>query len=200
MTSGQPQLWLLAGGNGAGKSTFYRTRLKQHDVEFVNADLIERGFEPGSVDISSYAAATLARERYRAHLERKLSFCYETVFSHRSKLEMLADAKHAGYDVTLVFIHLIDPTLNQLRVQQRVTEGGHSVPSEKIATRIPRTLDLMCEAVELADTAWLLDNSNRDDPFRMIATKGKNGFTAYVDPLPTWASKIIFSGNPFRHT
>lgn len=196
MSTGQPQLWILAGGNGAGKSTFYRTRLKQHDVEFVNADQIERGFEPGSIEAPSYAAATLARERYRAHLERSLSFCYETVFSHRSKLEMLADAKHAGYHVTLVFIHLSNPALNELRVQQRVTEGGHPVPREKIATRIPRTLELMREAVELADTAWLLDNSNHDDPYRMIASKEKSGIATHVNPLPTWASNIIFPSVP----
>lgn len=143
MTDARPTLWLLAGGNGAGKSTFHRTRLARHDVEFVNADLIERGFEPGSVDTPSYVAATLARERYAEYLGRGLSFCYETVFSHVSKLEMLLHAREAGYRVNLVFIHLAHASLNEMRVQQRVQEGGHPVPSGKIRSRIPRTLDLM---------------------------------------------------------
>ena len=195
MSSAPPRLWLLAGGNGAGKSTFYRTRLERHGVEFINADLIERTLDPVVDRSPSYVAAALARERYRDRIARGVSFCYETVFSHPSKIDMLSEAGAAGYHVTLVFIHLTDPALNELRVRQRVTEGGHPVPSDKIRDRIPRTLAFMPDAVRLADTTLLFDNSSRDDPYRIVAMKEGDALTVHVDPLPSWASDILLVGN-----
>ena len=189
-----PRLWVLAGGNGAGKSTFHATRLARHGVEFVNADLIERELDPAADETGeppSYRAARMARARYVERLERGTSFCYETVFSHPSKVEMIAMARAAGYRVTLVFIHLADPALNVLRVRQRVSEGGHSVPTDKIAARIPRTLAHVRDAVRLADETLLLDNGRRDDPFRRIAERRGDDVTIHVDPLPAWAREML---------
>jgi len=88
-----PQLWVLAGGNGAGKSTFYRMRLQDKGIEFINADLIEREIDLPENDQSSYIAAGIARTRFREAIAQGRSFCFETVFSHDSKLEMLSTAK-----------------------------------------------------------------------------------------------------------
>lgn len=193
MTTARRRLWLLAGGNGAGKSTFYRTRLRSRDIAFINADLIERTLEPGSTEVPSYAAAKLARERFARWVTRGVSFCYETVFSHPSKLAMLVGAQEAGYHVTLVYIHLNDAALNRLRVRQRVESGGHPVPEDKIVERIPRTLALMRDAVRRADTVLLFDNSDREDPFRLVAAKEGRHFTLNADPLPAWASDMLFA-------
>ncbi|MEN8180655.1 MAG: zeta toxin family protein, partial [Pseudomonadota bacterium] len=134
------QLWILAGGNGAGKSTFYRRFLSPLGVPFVNADLIARNMDSQHPEAVSYAAAKLAG-RLRCDLLRAgVSFCFETVFSHPSKIDFVAEAKVLGYEVVLVFIHLQMDELNQARVAQRVVEGGHNVPAEKIVSRIPPTL------------------------------------------------------------
>ena len=66
----------------------------------------------------------------------RISFCFETVFSHESKIDFLARAKANGYKIILVYIHLFDANLNEARVKQRTSEGGHSVPIEKIHSRI----------------------------------------------------------------
>jgi predicted ABC-type ATPase len=71
-----------------------------------------------------------------------------------------------GYIIILVYIHLFDSSLNEARVKQRISEGGHSVPIEKIYSRIPRTIQFIKTALSIVDEARILDNSSKDDPFQ----------------------------------
>lgn len=185
------QLWVLAGGNGAGKSTFYRQFLAPREIKLVNADLIAQIIAPERPESVGYEAAGVAviiRERL---LEEGVSFCFETVFSHPSKIDFIAEAKGLGYTVVLVCIHLDTPGLNEARVSQRVSEGGHNVPIEKIHSRLPRTLKYIAAALPLADEARILDNSLRDDPFRLIAIVKKGRRKWACDPLPDWAEQMM---------
>lgn len=185
------QLWLLAGGNGSGKSTFYRLVLEPRGMKFINADLIARDLGPVEIADAGYKAARMA-ERLRASLlEQGLSFCFETVFSHVSKIDFTARAKALGYEVILVYIHLDSPDLNEARVRQRVSEGGHDVSPEKIRSRLPRTLSNIARVLPLVDSAWLLDNSSRDNPFCQIATVRLGRVRILADPLPDWAQTIL---------
>ena len=134
------QLWILAGGNGAGKSTFYRTQLRPLGLPFINADILAKELYPESPEEHSYDAAKLATEMRFRLLQEGRSFCFETVFSHPSKIDFVAQAKVLDYEIILVFIHLDMVSLNQARVAQRISEGGHRVPDDKIANRIPRLL------------------------------------------------------------
>ena len=191
MSATKKQLWVLAGGNGAGKSTFYRTQLAPKGVEFVNADIIEKQLDLTASENPSYQAATIARRKFATLIEQGRSFCFETVFSHESKLDMIKMAQDNGYVVTLVFIHLKNPQLNELRVKQRMSEGGHWVPPEKIATRIERTLKLMQSAVKMSDRSYLLDNSSRTNPFQQIAVIAGTQVNRLEGPLPAWAKEIL---------
>ena len=87
------QIWLLSGGNGAGKSTFYRTQLEPRGLNFVNADILARHLFPDAPEAHSYTAAKVAEEMRNRLLEEGRSFCFETVFSHPSKIDFLARAK-----------------------------------------------------------------------------------------------------------
>ena len=91
----------------------------------------------------------------------------------------------------LVFIHLDNDELNQARVAQRVSEGGHSVPAEKIISRIPRTLNHVRRAIPLADEIYFLDNSLIDDPFRQVAVIKSGILDMKTDVLPGWAEGIL---------
>ena len=185
------QLWLLAGGNGAGKSTFYRTALQPRGMALVNADNIARDMAPDSTEEASYAAAQLAEHLRYDLLNKGVSFCFETVFSHPSKIDFIAQAKALGYEVVLVFIHLDNSDLNKARVIQRVSEGGHNVPEEKIESRIPRTLNHIKTALPLADEVYLLDNSRWDMPLRRIAALKAGTPVIYADTLPAWARELV---------
>ncbi len=185
------QIWLLSGGNGAGKSTFYRTQLEPRGLNFVNADILARHLFPDAPEAHSYTVAKVAEEMRNRLLEEGRSFCFETVFSHPSKIDFLARAKALGYEIVLVFIHLQSTALNLARVSQRVQEGGHFVPDEKVKTRIPRTLANVRKALPLCDHVYLLDNSLYSDPFRNIAEIHATMLQSNVTSLPGWASELL---------
>lgn len=185
------QLWVLAGGNGAGKSTFYNLYLKKHGVKFVNADLIAKEIDPDNPEDLNYQAATIAAKIREDLLSQGISFCFETVFSHESKIDFIAKAKARGYQVILVYIHLIDSNLNEARVIQRVSEGGHSVPSEKIHNRIPRIMKHIKAALPLVDEARFLDNSSKENPFQQTAVLKNGNYTGIASPLPEWAQEML---------
>lgn len=189
--SGEKQLWVLAGGNGAGKSTFYHQYLSQYGIKFVNADLIARTMDTDHPERLSYEAATLATEMRENMIATGESFCFETVFSHESKIDFIAVAKAHGYSVILVYIHLTDPSLNEARVYQRMLEGGHDVPPEKIHSRIPRTMKNIKMALPLVDEAWILDNSSGQNRFQQIAIIKRGYCEKKVNPLPVWAMDLL---------
>jgi predicted ABC-type ATPase len=185
------QLWVIAGGNGAGKTTFYNLYLAKYGIKFVNADFIAKEIDPENPEPLSYHAATLAAKIREDLISQGVSFCFETVFSHESKIDFIARAKANGYEIILVYIHLFDSSLNEARVKQRVSEGGHSVPPEKIHARIPKTIKHIKTALSIVDEARILDNSSRDDPFKQIIVMKAGHFEAKVNPLPKWAGSLL---------
>lgn len=189
--SGIKQLWLLTGGNGAGKTTFYNLFLARHGIRFVNADLIARELDVAGGPDVSYQAAAIATKIREELIAKGQSFCFETVFSHESKIDFIGQAKARGYSIILIYIHLSSPMLNEARVQQRVSTGGHDVPAEKIHSRIPRTMQNIATAITLVDEARFLDNSLHADPFRQVVVIKGGQYTQLVSPLPLWATKLV---------
>lgn len=186
-----PQLWLLAGGNGAGKSTFYRLFLRRRGLPFINADLIARDLAPDAPEQASYSASAIAEKLRTDWLERGRSFCFETVFSHPGKLDFVARARALGYQVVLVYVHLENPQLNLARVSQRVFSGGHGVPEGKILARLPRTIEHVRRAVPLVNEMRLVDNSFRQTPFMEVALVRHGRLVRKAAPLPPWARQIL---------
>lgn len=187
----QPELWLLVGGNGAGKTTFYERFLAPRKIPLVNADNIARSVWPDAPEKHSYEAALIAeRERFRL-LEERQSFCFETVFSHPSKVDFVGAAKAAGFRIRLFYFHLELASLNKARVVSRVKAGGHNVPEAKIEARIPRTLANLRQCIGLVDELYLVDNSSLDHPYVRIAVWQDGQWRSFVETLPGWASDLI---------
>lgn len=185
------QLWLLAGGNGAGKSTFYRAQLAPRGIPFVNADIVAKLLYPHAPEAHSYAAAMLAEQMRLQLLQEGRSFCFETVFSHPSKIDFIAQAKTLNYEIILVFIHLSSVSLNQARVAQHVSEGGHHVPDEKIINRIPRVLKLIKQTLPLCDQVFILDNSRAENPFQQVVAIHNDQIQFRQHILPDWARELL---------
>jgi predicted ABC-type ATPase len=189
--TGEKQLWLVAGGNGAGKSTFHRLFLAPRGLPLVNADQIARALRPEAPQEASYDAVAQAELLRDSLLDRGASFCFETVFSHRSKIDFVARARALGYRIVIVFIHLGDPQLNLARVAQRVAAGGHRVPDEKILSRLPRTLANIEAALPLADEVIFIDNSSADDPLRVVARLSGGELTTKNKKAPHWVRAML---------
>lgn len=189
--SADKQLWLLAGGNGVGKTTFYEQFLKPLNLPFINADILAKQLDNEDTEAVSYKAAKLAEKLRISLLHSGTSYCFETVFSHPSKIDFLAMTKALGYEIILVYIHLQNDELNQARVAQRVGEGGHNVPTDKIISRIPRTMANVKRALPLVDVVKLYDNSSHSKPFSSVALLDKGRLEKQQNVLPDWAVELL---------
>jgi len=185
------QLWVLTGGNGAGKTTFYEQFLAPTNMLFINADIVAKKLDPENAAAISYTAAILTAKLRAKLIQTGNSFCFETVFSHPSKIEFLANAKSSGYEIILVYTHLFTNELNQARVAQRVKQGGHDVPTDKIISRIPRTMRYVREALPIVDIAKFYDNSSHSKPFLSVAQLENGLLQKQQKPLPDWAQEML---------
>lgn len=187
------QRWCLVGGNGAGKSTFYHRQLEPSGLEFVNADLIARSLHQTVGAAESKEAQEIARQAVEQKISRGDTFCFETVFSHISKVTLLRQAKAAGYEVNLVMIHLSTPQLNLARVHQRVEKGGHNVPADRVSARIPRMLEHVKMVLGEVDNAMLIDNSSGSQAMKTVAVVANGIVKKKEESVPTWAADLLAS-------
>lgn len=180
-----PLLHLLVGPNGAGKSTYVRDILGPvTGLPFINADEIAKERWPHAQVEHSYEAAQIAEAQRRELMTERASFFSETVFSHPSKIQLVADAVDTGYLVHLHVI-LVPVELSVQRVLDRVRRGGHSVPEDKIRRRYERLWDHIRAAIPIADVTEVLDNSRAQTPFRTCA-RFERGIVLGAPTWPTW--------------
>lgn len=181
-----PALHLLVGPNGAGKTTFFERVLgPATHLPFINADLIARREWPGEEEAHGHEAAALAETARNAAMVKRRSFAAETVFSHPSKVELIQRAQAAGY---LVFLHviLVPEELTVARTRLRATQGGHSVPEDKVRQRYRRLWINVQAGMPLADEATVYDNSSARQPFR-VAARYQNGNLLGDAAYPAWS-------------
>jgi predicted ABC-type ATPase len=197
-----PVLHLIAGPNGAGKSTLYQYLIapRYPALEFVNADEHERQVlhHIANPVQRSLAARNWADARRAALLTEGVSFVSETVFSHPSKIALIQQAQASGFRVLLYVLCLDEPRLLLKRVRQRVKEGGHAVPSNKILERYPRTVANLEQAVRLADMSMLFDaqDTHLGGP-RLLVICSKGTTELHVSALPRWAREVL--GDRIHH-
>ncbi len=187
----KPTLVILAGPNGAGKSTLYETRIVPSlAAPFINADVIQRDELRDADETAAYRAAEIAAKRRQEHLEQGRSFVTETVFSHPSKLDLIRHCRAAGFRIMLFHIGVEHPDLSVARVKERVKEGGHPVPENKIRQRYDRNGPLIRQAALVSDIAHIFDNSRLNmPPERMLSFS--RGQLSFVHPqLPEWVFEI----------
>ena len=163
----RPIVIALAGSNGAGKTTFYKSHLADTGLRFINADDLAH-----QLSIDAYEAAEAALAIRGALIATRESFIFETVFSDPvgSKVDMLAGLNDLGYEVVLVFIQIADPGMSVQRVSMRVAQGGHDVPDEKLIARFDRTLANLNRALAVLPNVIIFDNSDLSHPYRHVAT------------------------------
>jgi len=108
------------------------------------------------------------------------SFVFETVFSDPAgeKLAFLKDAAQRGYSVVLCFISIANVDRSEERVAMRVSQGGHDVPTEKLAARFPRTMANLKQAIKDLPCVAVFNNDDLAAPFRLAAIY-QNGQRTY---------------------
>ena len=150
-------LYIVAGCNGAGKSTAFRNLLsKQLDnPTFVNADDIARELCPENVESVAFAAGRIMLTQVDELLKEDESFCIETTY-----VNLIDNAHNNGFKVALFYYWLESPELAIARVAQRVAEGGHNIPEETIRRRYGRGIyNLMHLFIKVVDYWKIINNS-----------------------------------------
>lgn len=171
-------------------NTISLLKKSQQSGKAIDIEIKENIIVDKSRKTHSYEAA-LITSFIREHLLKKsISFSFESVMSHESKLDEIKDAKMLGYKIYLYFICLDSPQVNISRVKNRVLKGGHDVDHQKIITRYHNTLENLLLALKLSDRAYLFDNSNdmiliaelddKELKIKIDSEKFPNWFTEYV--------------------
>ena len=120
------------------------------------------------------------------------SFSFETVMSHRSKIDFFARARSLGYRTYLYFIATESPHLNIYRVKGRAALGGHKVPEIKIVERYNRSLQLLGECLPHCYRAFLFDNSRADPVWlAQLPPDGNLHTEVPTEALPAWFKKWV---------
>ena len=163
-----PNLYIIAGCNGAGKTTASFTILPEmlDCKEFVNADEKAKGLSPFKPESVSVQAGRIMLRRIDELINNKTDFAFETTLTTLSYLHTIQNAKKKGYFVTLLFFWLNDVNLAIERVKARVMEGGHTIPEETIRRRYYRGIyNLNNKFIELCDYWMVINNSSRSSTF-----------------------------------
>ena len=164
-------LYIIAGCNGAGKTTASYTILPEiwHCQEFVNADEIARGLSPLNPNSMAVQAGRIMLQRIEELLKQGVSFSIETTLATRSYVQLVKRAQAEGYSVNLLFFWLESPEMAVQRVAKRVKEGGHDIPEDVIYRRyklgICNFFNLYKDVVDF----WVMVD-NASNPQNVIAT------------------------------
>ncbi|NLX41734.1 MAG: AAA family ATPase [Bacteroidales bacterium] len=173
-----PSLYIIAGCNGAGKTTASYTILPDmlNCDEFVNSDEIAKRLSPNNPEESAIRASRLMMERIEELIDKGATFGVETTLATRTLVRVIAEAQKKGYIVTLVFFWLKMPELAVERVKLRVEAGGHYVPEVTIRRRYDVGIrNLFNLYIPVCDYWIMIDNSN--NPSTIIAEGGTNVVT-----------------------
>lgn len=183
MNSDKLRLYIIAGCNGAGKTTASFTVLPEmlHCREFVNADEIASGLSPFNPEGVAIQAGRLMVERMLHLLKEGSTFAFETTLSTRSYVKLIKQAQKRGYFVTLLFFALDSPEQAVRRVAKRVSLGGHFIPTEVVHRRYHSGLENMFNLYMPVVDYWALyDNSCI--PSRKVAFGGNKQETIVLAP------------------
>jgi predicted ABC-type ATPase len=154
---------IIAGANGAGKTTFAREFLPHEAAcpNFINADLIAAGLAPFDPAALAVQAARLMLLEIRRYLARGDSFAFETTLSGRSYAQQIPDWQAAGYRVELIYLKLRSIRLALARVRARVSQGGHAVAAAIVRRRFKSSWQNFEQLYRpLVDHWELYDNSS----------------------------------------
>jgi predicted ABC-type ATPase len=182
-----PRVVVLAGINGAGKTTASRHLLT--DVlkipTFVNADAIARGLNGLNPEAEAFRAGRIMLDQMNELVQRREDFAFETTLSARTYANWARQLRVTGYEVRLYYYWLNSPDVAIARVALRVQSGGHFVPDEDIRRRYARSVRNFLELYRpIADEWEVYDNTHGQ---RTLLAMGSHDDEA-IDHPGIWAA------------
>ena len=201
----QPVIIVIAGPNGSGKTSLTQNLRLHHwvtgeDCIYVNPDdIAQEVYGDWNSREATIKAANEADRIREQCLEERKSLVFETVMSAPNKVDFLRRAKNAGYFIRLFFVSTDSPTINAARVAQRVTEGGHTVPIEKIISRYSKSIVNCAIVARFVDRTYVYDNSrDGQKASRLFRAVDGKVHKAYTENINLWA-RIVLKSLDYEH-
>lgn len=185
----RPILWIVAGPNGSGKSTLYN-RTDIHDwggsVWIINPDLLTAKIVEGescTLEAANLAAVQRIEAWLDASIEVYQTIGVETVLSSPKYRRLVDHAQSRGFEVRMIFVMLTSARLQLVRIRNRVAEGGHDVPEDKVIARRARSFEQLAWFLPRVDECLIFDNSTGEP--ELVAAKEAGGPIRQFGLLPS---------------
>lgn len=202
--SESPRIYVLAGVNGAGKSSVGGAVFLDNGVEYFNPDEAARKLiaaNPGLSQTEANSAAWRQGSRLlKRAIDERLDFAFETTLGGNTILRQLAEAAAQGIEVHVWYAGLTSVDLHIKRVQSRVRRGGHDIPEEAIHRRYERSRLNLIHLLPRLTALRVYDNSVDADPATgraprpvlvLYMERGKIAGPADLSQTPDWAKPIV---------
>lgn len=177
-----PQLRIIAGPNGSGKTTFVTRFLPRYAEvrNFVNADLIAAGLSPFAPEQAAIRAGRIMLAEIERLAVDHVDFAFETTLSGRTYEPLVRRLRQEGYNVLLYFLWLPTLDLNLGRIAQRVRLGGHNIPEETVRRRHGRGIANFLNVYRSLVDSWMIFDNSGSWPREVAFALG--GTTTILDP------------------
>ena len=202
--SEKPVIHVLAGVNGAGKSSIGESEFRSEGLSVFNPDTIAQQIRDLHPDISLTLANAHAWQIGKSLLEQTIAggqdYRFETTLGGRTIAQLLEKAARSGHRLQVWFCGLASADLHIRRVRSRVAHGGHDIPVEKIRERWNRSRENLIRLLPLIDHLRVYDNSSEADPaagrqpqpvLLLEIQRGKITAPADLSNAPDWVQPII---------
>jgi len=198
------RIFVLAGVNGAGKSSIGGAALQARNVPCFNPDLAARTLLDANPSLTQEAANAQAWEMGRAGLERALAeglnFAFETTLGARTLPDMLLAGARQGAQVHVWYAGLASPEKHLERVKERVIAGGHDIPEDRIRARYTSSRSNLVRLLPHLASLRVYDNSIDGDPKAGVGPQpvlvlhmegGQIVSHIALDQVPQWAKPVV---------
>ena len=180
---------IVAGVNGAEKSTLYQLNPRLRNEHRVNADEILREMNFDWRDFSSIlVAGKEAVKRLNTYINEEISFNQETTLCGKAVIKAIKEAKENGFLIELHYIGLDSAELAKERVAHRVSKGGHGVCDEDIDRRYVESFKGLKEVLPLCNLVAIYDNTKE---FRRFAIFKDGRLVRKSHSVPKWYNKFL---------
>ena len=194
-----PELTIVIGCNGAGKSTWCENHADALPADFYNPDRVAKGMGDWNSRSKQRAAGKVVRRLIHGHLQRKESFGFEATYAGRSTPRIVERASKLGYEVHAVFIGTKNPAINIERVAARVrNETGHNVATSDIRRRWRTAQENLATTADTINRIEVLDNS--EGTSRVIGRIEAKRDAILVEPAPQWTKQLSADIEETRRT
>lgn len=170
MNKKEPNLYIIAGPNGSGKTTFAREFLPNivRCLEFINADLIAGGLSPFVPERAAIRAGRIMMEQIQSLSAQRRDFGFETTLSGKTYVKLFRDLRKRRYRIHLFFLWLASADLAIERIAERVRQGGHYIPDAVVRRRFDKGLFNFLHLYQPLFDSWTIFDNSKDTP-KLIA-------------------------------